>query len=217
MQCFRASFHHSRQAVFNTEKANIWLFVFVKTFYGFVSCAVWLFLYAEADRVLSRPACLSVCALATELFLQVQKSLLHCAAAQPFNQALFLFCGSQAKGRSPELSCKSVLLVQQSKKKKRSRVHVSDCKRLTFLQQSYFSSVDVNFIRREQTFPSLFHLCFKFWPSSTPWTNIHTAWDNEKCRKPPSYFTWGWHLFLAISSWLVQNVAEEEVPVVFFH
>ena len=46
----------------------------------------------------SQQACLSVCALATRLFLQVQKSLLHCSAAQPYNQALFLFWGSGARG-----------------------------------------------------------------------------------------------------------------------
>lgn len=44
-------------------------------------------------RVLSRPACLPVCAPVTQLFLQVQRVLLHCAAAQPFNQAVFLFQG----------------------------------------------------------------------------------------------------------------------------
>lgn len=39
------------------------------------------------------PACLPVCAPVTQLFLQVQRVLLHCAAAQPFNQAVFLFQG----------------------------------------------------------------------------------------------------------------------------
>lgn len=47
--------------------------------------------FLHVPSVGSQQACLSVCALATELFLQVQKSLLHCAAAQPFNQAVFLF------------------------------------------------------------------------------------------------------------------------------
>lgn len=36
---------------------------------------------------------LPVCAPVTQLFLQVQRVLLHCAAAQPFNQAVFLFQG----------------------------------------------------------------------------------------------------------------------------
>jgi len=45
------------------------------------------------------PCCLPFCALATELFLQVQKSLLHCSAAQPYNQALLL----EWKGKSFEL------------------------------------------------------------------------------------------------------------------
>lgn len=43
-------------------------------------------------------ACLSVCALATKLFLQVQKSLLHCLAAQPCNQPYFLILGKWRKG-----------------------------------------------------------------------------------------------------------------------
>lgn len=54
--------------------------------------------FLRIPAVVSQQACLSVSALATELFLQVQKSLLHCSAAQPYNQALFLFLGSGAKG-----------------------------------------------------------------------------------------------------------------------
>lgn len=54
--------------------------------------------FLHVSPVGSQQASLPVCALATELFLQVQKSLLHCSAAQPYNQALFLFWGIGAKG-----------------------------------------------------------------------------------------------------------------------
>lgn len=46
----------------------------------------------------SQQPCPSLCALATELFLQVQKPLLHCSTAQLYNQALFLLEGSEVKG-----------------------------------------------------------------------------------------------------------------------
>lgn len=144
MQCFRASFHRSRQAVFNTEKANIWLFVFVKTFYGFVSCAVWLFLYAEADRVLSRPACLSV-RWPQNCFYKCRN---HCSIAlQPNRLTRLFFYSVQVEQREEALCCPLNLSCW---------VHISappDLKLLTFIQQTYFSSVEVNFIRREQTFP----------------------------------------------------------------
>lgn len=153
MQCFRASFHHSRQAVFNTEKANIWLFVFVKTFYGFVSCAVWLVLYAEADRVLSRPACLSV-RWPQNCFYKCRN---HCSIALQPNRLTRLFSYSvEVKQREEALCFPLNMSYWASNRKKRRRVHVSgppDFNRLTFLQQPYFSSVEVTFIRIEQTFP----------------------------------------------------------------
>ncbi len=102
MRCWSASFRHSNDAAFNIEKSNAELFVFVKGhFVGSYVCScpvlcgclavqkpTW---FLRVPPVGSQQACPPVCALATELFLQVQKSLLHCSAAQPYNQALFLF------------------------------------------------------------------------------------------------------------------------------
>lgn len=80
---------------------TIWLWSYLAILFPIVLKPVWVLICSRCWVSISSPSCLpvclSVCALATNLFLQVQKLLLHCFAAQPYNHPYFLILGKWSK------------------------------------------------------------------------------------------------------------------------